>query len=207
MKIIDCDQNSPEWFAARVGKATASEFSRIITPLGKESKAVDGYINEILAEMIVGHHIDGFQSDYMARGKELEDDAALLYATLTDDPVVKVGFCVSDCGRMGCSPDRLVGDHGLLETKVLKPGNHVAQLLKPELDDDHKPQLQGQLLVTGRQWVDVMSYHPEMKPVIIRVERDNAYLFDMTRYIEKFDKALKEKIDALTHKGHLKVAA
>lgn len=205
MNIIECEQNTPEWYAARLGKATASNFSRIITPLGKESKSADGYADEILAEILVGHSIEGFSSKYMERGKELESDAALQFASLVDEQVIKAGFCVTDCGRFGCSVDRLVGDNAILETKVLKPANHVAQLLEPSIDIDHKPQTQGQLLICKRKISYSMSYHPEMDPVIIPTERDEPYIAELERLLEKFDQILKRKINILISKGHMKV--
>lgn len=202
MKIIECEQNSPEWYASRNGIPTASEFKKIITPTGGESRQAEGYANHLIAEMMVGHEVESFESSWMARGKELEVDAAAFYAMNNAD-LVKVGFCTDDAGTMGCSPDRLVGDDGLLEIKVTAPHTHVSYLLSGQVDRDYYPQIQGQLLVTGRKWVDWMSYHAEMPPAIIRVFRDDKYIFEMTKLIANFNKMLNEKKQILTKKGIL----
>jgi hypothetical protein len=104
---------------------------------------------------------------------------------------------------MGCSPDRLIGDDGLLEIKVPKGGTHISYLLKADLDKDYYPQAQGQLLVTGRAWVDMISYHPKMQPQIIRVHRNNDFLFTLTGLLANFNKAMREKISILTAKGYM----
>ena len=203
MKIHDVEQGSPEWFAVRRGIPTASCFDCIITPTGKESTQSDGYANQLLAEIISGVSDEGFRSPDMLRGQELEDSAAQLYAFKTGITLEKIGFCTNDAGTYGCSPDRLVGDDGLLEIKVPKAKNHVKYMLTQKLDQEYMPQIQGQMLVTGRRWTDIISYHPEMPPVIIRVERDTSYQASLTGLLAKFTQVLEAKKKILADRGYL----
>ena len=58
MIILDHEQGSPEWLAARLGKPSASMFSKLITATGKPSSSADGYINQLIAERLRGQSID-----------------------------------------------------------------------------------------------------------------------------------------------------
>ena len=88
----------------------------------------------------------------------------------------RVGFILTDDGRVGCSPDGLVGEDGGLELKCPSPAKHVSYLLdEQELVDEYTHQVQGCLYVTGRAWWDLMSYYPGMEPVIVRVEPNAEY--------------------------------
>lgn len=204
MKKYNVEQGTPEWHEARLGIPTASEFKKIITPGGDASKSSDDYANSLIAEMIAGECDDSFVgTKWTERGKLLESDAVGMYEQTTGVTTEAVGFCTDDARTMGCSPDRLVGEDGLLELKVLSPKNHIDTALHEKIDREHYPQLQGQLYVTNRKWVDIMSYHPKILPVTIRVYRDNDYLFKMANYLAKFNILLKEKKFILIKKGFM----
>jgi hypothetical protein len=106
---------------------------------------------------------------------------------------------------MGASPDRLIGEDGLLEIKCPAPHTHVKTLLDQNLDRDHYPQIQGQLLVTGKKWVDIISYHPEMPSLILRVERDEAYLSTMRKLLNDFQRDLQTKRGKMVVLGYMKL--
>lgn len=186
MQIHECEQNSPEWYQARLGIITASMFKKVLTAKTmKLSASADEIENRIVAEILTGHEIEEFCGNgYTERGHELEPDAVSFYEMQTGMDTQEVGFITNDEGTIGCSPDRLVGGAGLLEIKCPAAHTHIKSLLSGGVGDDHKPQVQGQLFVTERKWVDVFSYHPELPPSIIRVERDEDY-------IEKLGGALK----------------
>lgn len=206
MIVHDVVQGSPEWFACHIGLPTASAFDRIITPTGKPSTQADGYANELLAEMMAGEPLESFSgSEWMLRGKELEADAAAFYEMTVNEEMKVIGFCTDDAKTMGCSPDRLVGEDGLLEIKIPKPKNHISYMLKQNLKGDHYPQSQGQLLVTKRKWVDMLSYHPKMPPVIIRVERDESYIATMKGLLSDFIFNLNKKRLRLIELGYMDV--
>lgn len=174
----DFEQNSPEWYAARIGVLTASCFDKILTAkTGKISAQAGELENRIVAELLTGEPCEGFNGNgHTERGKELEPEAVKFYEFKNDCETKTVGFVTNDEKTLGCSPDRLVGDEGLLEIKCPAAHTHVSSYFSGNLADDHKPQLQGQLLITGRKWVDILSYHPTIPPSIIRVERDEDYI-------------------------------
>lgn len=204
MKKYNFEQNTKEWYQARLGIPTASEFSKIITPGGAASKSAEDYANHLIAEMMCGEPVETFEgSKWTQRGKDLEPDAILFYEQTKNVTVERVGFVTDDNRTMGCSPDGLIGDDGMLEIKILSPKNHVAQMLKASVDREHYPQVMGQLYVANRKWVDVMAYHPVMPSIIIRVMRDDKYLFEMTRLMAQFNVTLKEKKQSLISNGFL----
>lgn len=176
MKIIQCQQGTEEWFAARRGIATASEFSRVLTPAkGKLSAQAQDYACELVAELAINETpeaIESFTSRAMQYGIDTEGEARKFYQFDRDAEVSQVGFCVTDCGRFGCSPDGLVGDDGGLELKCPLPKTQVQYLVNEGLPDCYKCQVHGALVVTGRPWWDFMSYCHGLPPLIIRVHRD-----------------------------------
>ena len=181
------DARSPEWFWMRLGMPTASEFHKIVTPGGKISAQAEGYAYVLLAEAKLGHPLDSVETQWMTRGIELEDEAIKAYEFEVDIETDLGGFVSNDEGTYGCSPDRLVGEDGILEMKCPAPNTHMGYLLSPaSMAKEKWPQVQGQLLVTGRSWDDLMSYHPELPAVILRVERDAKYISILQTALETF---------------------
>lgn len=172
---LDCIQGSPEWDRARLGIITSSEFGRILTPkTRKVSAQAAGYINELVAEWALGYREEGWQGSYWTeRGSNLEAEAAAYYDMKRGLDSRPVGLCYLDEQRLvAASPDRMVDPDGLLELKCPMAKTHVGWLLEGGLPAEHVPQAQGQLWVTKRAWVDFMSYHPELPPLLVRVEPD-----------------------------------
>lgn len=182
------EQQSHEWFVIRLGLPTASEFHRILSPTGKLSTQATDYCNRLLAEQMLGHALDAdFQTQWMIRGQELEDTAIEAYEFATGLETQPGGFVTADGLTYGCSPDRLVGAEGLIEMKCPSPNTHIGYLIDPEtMRQDKKPQVMGELLTTERKWVDLVSYHPELPPVILRVERDEEYINKLRKALESF---------------------
>ena len=176
MRIDQHEQGSPEWLAARLGIPSASMFAKIVTTKGAWSTSADTYINQLVAERLTGEREEVFQSHHMIRGTELEPDARDLYSLMTDSEVTEVGFCLHDTLAAGCSPDGLIGEDGGLEIKCPAPATHVEYLRGGVLPSKYKQQVMGCLWITGREWWDFVSYHPTMKPLIVRVERDEEYI-------------------------------
>ena len=192
MIVLTCEQGSREWDEARLGIPTASQFSRIVTPGGAPSKSAEDYMGELLAEHFLGYPAKAFESEWADRGKALEPEARRYYAFHRDVDARTVGFCYRtardvfgpdpnglvtsmtspDESVVGTSPDGLVGDDGLLELKCPMPGRHLVYLARGVLPKAYVMQVQGQLWVTGRAWVDFMSYCPDLPPFIVRVAPD-----------------------------------
>ena len=176
--ILDCEQGSAEWEAARLGVATASMCARIITPTGRLSTARDEYVGTLLAEWALGEPVEEFMGTrHTERGKALEPQALAHYRFQTGLEAKKVGFVYRDGDRLaGCSPDALVGDAGGLELKCPSPGNHLIWWLHGratgEIPKKHVPQVQFSLWVTQRKWWDWMSFHPDLPPFLARIAPD-----------------------------------
>lgn len=190
----DCIQYSESWERARLGIPTSSKFDKIITPTGKESKQWKSYCYGLIAERITGRKNETYSSPFMERGLEEEVNAVNQYEMLRNIETQHMGFITNDAGTIGCSPDRLVGEDGILEIKCPAPQTHVGYLLGEELSMDYYPQIQGQLYISERKWVDIISYHPEIRPVIIRVERDEAYMSVMAELLGKVTSYIEEKL-------------
>jgi hypothetical protein len=179
-----CVQNSDEWDRLRCGIPTASAFENIITPSGKTCKSERSrkYMYRLLAEWRFGGPLmdpqSQYQSEWMERGHLLESQAVKAYEMMRDCDTQPGGFVTADEGLIGCSPDRLVGDDGLLEIKCPSPQVHMGYMVARSVDETYYPQLQGQLLITERKWVDIVSYSdcPGFPAVIIRVPRDEKYI-------------------------------
>ncbi len=193
MITIDYPQGSDECFLAKLGIPSASQFGKIITPAKLEpSRSADTYINELVAEWLRGKHEESFQSSWMGRGLEIEEEARDFYAFHTGVEVTQVGFCIEDAKRYGCSPDGLIGDDGGLEIKCCSPGVHTGYLIENKVPTEHRLQIIGSLLVTGRKWWDFLAYHPDIKSLIVRTYKKDVE--DDLKVLEKALIATNKKI-------------
>jgi hypothetical protein len=168
-------------------------FAKIVTTKGAWSTQADSYINQLVAEKLTGERTEVYQNEHMIRGVELEPEARANYELITGNDAEEVGFCLHDDIAAGCSPDALVLDKGGLEIKCPAPATHVEWVKAGVLPSKHLQQIMGCLWITGRQWWDFMSYHPTMKPLIVRVERDEEYIAALAEHVT--NAALKIKQD------------
>lgn len=203
MIAIDCEQGSPEWFEARLGVPTASQFGRILTAKTRKLGAgAETYMNELLAEWLVGEPIGGDlaqQSGHVERGSIAEDSAVLYYQMQRDVETQRVGFALDDERRYGASPDRLVNDDGGLEIKV--PSAKVQIATWRGDTSAHFAQAQGGLLVTGREWWDVLSFHELIPATLVRYERDESYLRTLEDALGAFSARLEREKQRLLDAG------
>ena len=192
MKHCSVEQYSEEWFRLRCGIPTASSFDKIITPKERRpSKSSVKYAYRLLAERVLGKpDIDPVETEYMRRGLVMENEAALWYAVTRGVEVVNGGFVTTDDGRIGCSPDRLVGDDGLLEIKCLGAPGHVAALFGDT--DSYELQVQAQLWICERSWADRLYYHPDLTPLVERVLPDLELHADLDVALRQFCERLDE---------------
>lgn len=199
MRIINCVQGTPEWISARIGVATASCFGKLITPAkGDYSAQASDYEDMIVAEILTGESQEEFAGTfYTERGKELEPEAVAYYELELGLDVTHGGFVTNDTGTYGASPDGFAGTEGLIEIKCLGGKAHVGVVLDPSNAVKHRPQIQGQLLVTGRKWVDNLFYHPKLPRRIIRVERDEEYIAKLETALDTFTANVQKKIAIL----------
>jgi hypothetical protein len=160
-----CEQRTPEWFALRAGKVTASRMGDVLAVIAKgEAAARRKYRAQVAVEILTGHPIPPkFLGREMEWRGEMEPHALVAYQIERDLPFVEtVGFVTHDnISRFGGSPDVLVGDDGLAEFKVPDADTHMDYLLKGFLPEEYKPQMRAQLAcMPERQWCDFVSYHP-----------------------------------------------
>jgi len=182
-----CEQYSDEYDRLHLGLPSPSNFSKIITPKGDPSKQWENYAYHLLAERLLQRKVNSYTSPFMENGMEMEPQAAAEYELLTDNETKKVGIVLDDLGRWCCSPDRLVGDDGLLQIKCPQPNTQLKYLVTGKTDRDYWPQLQGELFVTGRQWVDIYAWSPELPPSLIRVERDVEFIAGLEKLLIDFN--------------------
>lgn len=185
MRVINVEQGTEEWLAARLGVPSASSFSKLITPTGKRSSTFDAYVNQLVAERITGAPTPFPQTDAMARGTELEPHARAYYEFATDNEVVEMGFIKHTVLEAGCSPDGFVDDMGGIEIKCPLPHTHIETLRLGTMPAKHIPQVQGCMWITHREWWDFVSYHPDMQTLIVRIERDDAYIETMAELVKE----------------------
>lgn len=179
MKVFKFAQKSSEWWQIRRGLPTASAFNRIIQPVtGRPSEGQNAYIVELI-DSIVNHDYsfepsNGYVSPAMEHGIDLEPAARSWYELEHNCDIEQVGFCLSDCGRFGTSPDGLVSTDGSVEIKCPQRKTHIRYLTKRALPSEYKAQVHGILLATGRAWCDFVSYSPveELPNLVIRVVPD-----------------------------------
>lgn len=173
------DQRSEEWFSLRAGKFTGSRFADLMARTKSGPSAVrDNLIATLAVERITGTCVETYSNAAMQRGTELEPEARAAYEAHIGDLVLEVAW-VQHPGLnfVGVSPDGLVGEDGLLEVKCPSAmAKHLGALRSGQHAVEYKWQLQGQMFVTGRQWVDAVSYDPrwpaDMRLAITRVCRD-----------------------------------
>lgn len=202
MKFYDVKQGTAEWLRVRAGIPTASSFDKLLTPGGEVSKQAKDYQLSLLAERMMGRPLVEHVSFWMERGSQMEAEAVAYYHFQRDVHTTPVGFITNDAGTIGASPDRLVGDDGLLEIKCPAPHTHVGYLLRKPVDAKYWPQIQGQLWICERQWVDIESYHPELPEVIIRVERDEKYIEKLSKVVTAFSEELERQYAEIEAQGY-----
>ena len=197
MQVLNLEQNSQEWLNARKGIPTASSFSRIVTPSkGDRSSSSKTYMHELIAERL-GATNESFSNSWTDRGHELEDIARSTFEFLHDIEIEQVGIIKTDDGLIGCSPDGLIGDDGGIEIKCPKASTHVKYMIEGILPLEYKTQVMGSLMVSERKYWYFMSYHPELEPFTLKVERDEEFISKMRKHIDSFNVELIDKLKVL----------
>lgn len=193
----DLEQGSEEWLAARCGMLTASEIKLIMTPTGKPAAndKARAHLWELLAQRVTGYVEPHYISADMLRGHEDEIEARALYAQHYA-PVQAMGFVVRqfDGFRIGCSPDGLVGDDGLIECKSRRQKFQAETIASMAVPADFLLQIQTGLLVTGRAWLDFVSYCGGMPMCVIRVLPEPRFQEAILEAAEDFEAKLEERL-------------
>ena len=193
-------QGSAEWLELRRGILTASTVGQLITPSTLKVAGNDmsrALVCQLVAERITGWVQDSYQSFDMVRGALDEPVARGVYGEHYA-PVTEVGFMVRhfDGADLGYSPDGLVGDDGLIEIKSRSPKDHLATILADKVPAKHMAQIQAGLLVSGRQWLDYISFCGGMPLWVERVQPDQRWVAAIRAALAGFEATAAKQIAA-----------
>lgn len=191
--ILDIEQGTPAWFAARLGRVTASRVAEIVarTKSGY-SASREGYMTELICERLTGRPAaDVYVNADMQRGTDLEPIARAMYEVMYDRSVEQVGFVPHPTLDMaGASPDGLVDEDGLFEAKCPRPHVHLSYLEGGRPPAKYLPQMAWQCICTQRVWCDFASYceaMPEdLQLFVVRFTPELDYLKEIEAEVTKF---------------------
>lgn len=202
------EQGSTEWFAARLGKVTASRVADVIakTKTGY-STSRENYMAQLVCERMTGTQGESYSNAAMQWGTDQEPLARAAYEAAKDVLVDEVGFIVHPTIiAAGASPDGLVGDDGLIEIKCPNTATHIDTLLSNKVPSKYNTQMQWQMACTGRKWCDFVSFDPRMPEglqlFIQRVDFDEQYVKMLEAEITEFLGELETKIERLNERNH-----
>lgn len=187
-------QGTPEWLQVKAGKFSCSTFSDLFAK--ETTQAYQGAINDVVYGKLTGEPVESFSNDIMKRGNEMEPFAREAYEIETFNKVNQVGFIELN-EWVGYSPDGLIGDDGLLEIKCPKHSTLIEYHLSQKIPTKYYWQMQGGLYVTGRLWCDYYVYHPKLKPLLIRVERNEPDIKLLEEKLNEVIEIAKQRIEKL----------
>lgn len=202
VKIHDCEQRSPQWFAARVGKFTASRAADMMATIKSGEAAARRDLRvQLVCERLTGQsQEDNYVNAAMQRGIDKESDALAAYEALTGNLAMSCGFLEHDTLPLGCSPDGLISDRGGLELKCPKTSTHLGYLKAGTLPKEYVYQVAHSLLVTGFDWWDFLSFDDRLpahlQTFYVRVQRKqpeiDAYELMARAFLSEIDREVEE---------------
>jgi hypothetical protein len=199
MRIVNCEQGTPEWMQARCGIATASCFSNILATIKSgEAAARRNYRAKLVVERLTGKVVSSdFQSASMIQGIAREPLARDAYSEKTGTEIEQVGFMVDDLHQAGASPDGLIGDDGGLEIKCPELATHLEYLRLRSEPPAYTAQIQGCMWISGRKWWDFVSWNPDfpahLQMIVRRVHRDDDYITSLQLAVARFMQEVREE--------------
>lgn len=207
------EQRTDEWLAERAGNFTASRMGDLMarTKTGP-SASRKNMITTLAIERLTGKCVDSFVNGAMQRGVELEQEALDAYSFELGVAVESVAYIKHPAiARAGCSPDGLIGEDGMVEVKCpAAMGKHLDALQKGQHAKEYRWQLQHQLFVSGREWVDATSYDPRfpqgLQLAIKRVFKDAEDHAAIEEEIGKADAEIERIVADLRSLGKLEAA-
>ena len=184
------NQGTPEWFAARCGKVTASRLGDVLAKIKSGEAAVRrNYRAQLISEQLTGVPVESFSSAAMQWGKDIEPQARAAYEAVSGNIAMEVGFIPHQHLMTGASPDGLIEEDGGIEIKCPNTATHIDTLLKG-MSPEHLPQIQGAMWITGRQWWHFVSFDPRLPErlqlYVQRVERDQDYIDSLAKEVVLF---------------------
>ena len=194
--VIEAEQRSPEWFAARLGRLTGSRAADMLSIIksGEAAARRDLRVQLVCERLTQTLQEDAFVNAVMQRGIDMEPAAFAAYESLTGQVARRTGFLAHDTLAIGCSLDGHIGNFdGLLEMKCPKSATHLRYLRAGTVPLDYLPQITHNLWVTGAAWCDFLSFDDRfpkgLQTFLVRVERS---AIDLDAYITKATAFLAE---------------
>lgn len=204
MKILDCDQLTPEWIAARLGRLTASRAVDMLATIKTgEAAARRNLRTQLVLERLTSKAQEcGYVSAAMQQGMEREPDALLWYEALTGQIVQRTGFIVHNDLMAGASLDGHIGAfEGLVEAKSPIAATHFEYLKTGTVPKDYRDQILHQLWITGAQWCDWISYQPDfpesLRCKVVRIPRDDAAILEYEQKARAFLAEVERELEVL----------
>jgi hypothetical protein len=203
VQIINVIQRSPEWHTARAGVITASMFSVAREKLkksGEPTSAARSYAFGLAIERLGGMALDDTaDTAYMQRGRELEPAARAAHSKAIGQEIGQLGFCKTDCGTYGCSPDGVIGDIGGAEYKCLVNADRIQRVVLNDDLSDFMDQVQGCMWIMDRGWWDFCVYLPQLAATgrdlyRKRVFRDNDYICNLSHDLSDFNSLVDDYV-------------
>lgn len=200
---MNAPQQTSDWLKERVGHCTASRFSDVLSKIKSgEAKERSKYRIQLVTERLTGAPTVGFQNAAMLWGTQTEPEARMAYESERGAMVIETGFLKhATIPWCGASPDGLIGEDGMLELKCPESTTHLEWMEAAKVPAKHVPQIQGQMAVTGRRWVDFASYDPRfpdgLQLFIVRVPRDDAYIKALEAEVMDFLAGAEEMVQRL----------
>lgn len=200
--IIECEQRTPEWYAARAGRVTSSKADAVLAKPrdGKGEKGVRAdYKLQLVTERLTGRaQEDGFINEHIQRGIDLEPAAAGHYEAVTGEILQECGFLLLNGWEVGCSPDRYVHNfRGIVGFKCPKSTTHIDYLKRRRLPPEYVPQATHEMWVTDAEFYDFCSYDDRLPEGLqflhVRIERVElkseieAYEHEVKRFLAEVD--------------------
>jgi putative phage-type endonuclease len=206
MKVIDCEQSSAEWLAARCGSLGASSIADMVakTRTGWGASRFN-LAARIVCERLTGTPQDSYTNAAMQWGHDTEPQARAMYEFMRDAAVQQVGLVLHpSINKSHASPDGLVGDDGLIEIKCPNTATHIETLLSEDVEGKYVKQMQWQMACCGRAWCDFVSFDPrlpaEMQMFVQRVARDDEFIAELEREARAFLSEVEKTISTLSDK-------
>lgn len=195
------EQRSEEWFQVRLGKVTASRVADVLAKIKSgESASRRNYKIQLVSERLTGERQETYINQAMQDGIDREFYARERYVQQFGE-VEEVGFIKHPTLEAGASPDGMVGEDGILEIKCPMGSTHTETLMTQEVPSKYIPQVQFQLLVTGRKWCDFVSYNPmfpeNLQLFVKRVEADPVYQKELESEVKQFLSEVDDVINKL----------
>ena len=197
------EQRTEEWFAARMGKVTASRVADVIakTKTGY-STSRENYLAQLVCEVLTGKPAESFTNAAMQWGVDQEPLARAAYESHQNVLVDEVGFLIHPTiWQSGASPDGLVGEFGMVEIKCPNTATHIDTLLTQTVPGKYNTQMQWQMACAGRHWCDYVSFDPRMPSdlqlFVKRVEYDPPYVAMLEKEVMQFLGDLDNKVAQL----------